>query len=152
MTEGILPSLKPASTSRIVNMSSLLGKLNKYSPTLTEAFRNATTIAQMTDLMESFYQAVKSGKHTSEGWPSNAYAVSKAGVAGFTKVIAQNEARKGSKVLINSCCPGYVRTDMTGGKGRKSPDQGAQTPVLLALGDLGGRSGEFWESQEVSQW
>ena len=41
---------------------------------------------------------------------------------------------------------------MTKGRGRKTPDQGAQTPVKLALGDLGGKSGEFWEHEEVSQW
>lgn len=152
MTEGITPLLKPASTSRIVNVSSMVGKLNKYTPELTEAFRNASSVSQMTKLMQSFQDSVGSGKHTTEGWPSSAYAVSKAGVTGLTKVIAEEEAKKGSKFLINSCCPGYVQTDMTKGGGRKTPDQGAQTPVKLALGDLGGKSGLFWEHEDVSQW
>lgn len=29
---------------------------------------------------------------------------------------------------------------------------GAKTPVKLAVGDLGGVSGEFWENEEVSSW
>jgi carbonyl reductase 1 len=152
MTQSILPLLKPASTSRIVNISSMVGKLNKYSPTLTSAFRNASSVSQITNLMQSFQDAVEAGTHTADGWPSSAYAVSKAGVTGMTKVIAAEQKRKESKVLVNSCCPGYVKTDMTKGGGRKTPDQGAQTAVKLALGDLGGKSGEFWEHEEVSQW
>jgi carbonyl reductase 1 len=148
----MLPLLKPASTSRIVNISSMVGKLNKYSPALTSAFRNASSVSQITNLMQSFQDAVEAGTHTADGWPSSAYAVSKAGVTGMTMVIAAEQKRQGSKVLVNSCCPGYVKTDMTKGGGRKTPDQGAQTAVKLALGDLGGKSGEFWEHEEVSQW
>lgn len=48
-----------------------------------------------------------------QGWPSAGYAVSKAGVVGMTKAIGTAEKEKGSKVPINSCCPGYVKTDVT---------------------------------------
>jgi carbonyl reductase 1 len=152
MTQSILPLLKPANTSRVVNLSSMVGKLNKYSPTLTSAFRNASSVSQMTNLMQSFQNSVEAGTHSADGWPGSAYAVSKTGVTGMTKVIAAAQMEQGSKVLVNSCCPGYVQTDMTKGGGRKTPDQGAQTAVKLALGDLGGTTGEFWEHEEVSQW
>jgi carbonyl reductase 1 len=33
--------------------------------------------------------------------------------------------------------------------GAKSPDEGAQTPVKLALGDIGGITGRFWRGGEV---
>ena len=152
MTQEILPLLKPASTSRVVNVASMVGKLNKYSPQLTEAFRNASSVPQMTKLMQSFYHQVSQGTHASEGWPSSAYAVSKAGVIGVTKILAGEQAQRGSMPLVNACCPGYVKTDMTKGGGRKTPDQGAQTPTLLALEDIGGKSGLFWEREGVSQW
>ena len=152
MTQAILPILKPASTSRVVNVASMVGKLNKYSPQLTEAFRNASSVPQMTKLMQSFNKQVSQGTHTLEGWPSSPYAVSKAGVIGLTKVIAEEQAQRGSTPLLNACCPGYVKTDMTKGGGRKTPDQGAQTPTLLALGDIGKKSGLFWEHESVSQW
>ena len=152
MTQSVLPLLKHAAKSRVVNVSSMVGKLNKYSPRLTAAFRNASSVSQVTSLMQAFQDSVEAGTHNKDGWPGSAYAVSKAGVTGMTKAIAADLAKQGSKVLVNSCCPGYVRTDMTKGGGRKTPDQGAQTPVKLALGDVGGRSGEFWEHGEVSQW
>lgn len=33
---------------------------------------------------------------------------------------------------------------MTKGRGPKTPDQGAETPVHLALGDIGNRTGMYW--------
>lgn len=55
-------------------------------------------------------------------------------------------------VLINAVCPGYVKTDMTLQKGRKSAEQGAELPVTLALEDVGGVGGEFWERGGVGVW
>lgn len=102
--------------------------------------------------MENFTAAVKEGKEKEQGWPSAAYAVSKTGAIGMTRAIALEHGQEGGQVLVNSCCPGYVITDMTKGRGSLTPNQGAQTPVFLALGDIGGKYGEFWEGQEVSQW
>jgi carbonyl reductase 1 len=34
---------------------------------------------------------------------------------------------------------------MTRGGGAKTPDEGAQTPVMLALSDIGGQTGLFWK-------
>jgi len=137
---------------RIVNISSMVGKLNKYSPALAHAFRSASTVPAITALMAAFHAAVEKGTHEADGWPSSAYAVSKAGVTGMTGVVGREEKGRGRGVLVNSCCPGYVATDMTRGNGRKTVDEGARTPVLLALGDLEGKAGEFWEHEEVSVW
>lgn len=102
--------------------------------------------------MEGFIAAVKQGNESQQGWPSAAYAVSKCGVIGMTKAIARHQEQQGSTVLVNSCCPGFVSTDMTKGRGAKSVDEGAQTPVLLALGDIGGVNGEFWQHEKVIEW
>lgn len=66
--------------------------------------------------------------------------------------MALEEKEKGSGVLVNSCCPGYVDTDMTKHRGSKTVDEGAQTPVLLACGDIGGTRGEFWQHEKVIEW
>ena len=59
--------------------------------------------------MEEFKSAVAAGDEKAQGWPSAAYAVSKAGTTGFTRVIAQDEQAKSKAVLINACCPGWVQ-------------------------------------------
>ena len=130
----------------------MAGHLNKYSPALRARFLAARTVGEVTALMEAFKAAVAAGSEKAQGWPSAAYAVSKAGVTGVTGVIAREERERGRGVLVNSCCPGYVKTDMTRGGGHKTVDEGAQTPVLLALGDVGGRTGEFWQGEKVVEW
>ena len=55
-------------------------------------------------------------------------------------------------ILINACCPGWVRTDMAGPRAPLTPDQGAETPVMLALLPPGSPSGEFWKDKKVVQW
>jgi carbonyl reductase 1 len=147
-TQSILPLIRDG--GRLVNVSSMAGKLNKYSPQLRDAFIAASKsgVDDCTSLMQDFTKAVQEGKEKELGWPSAAYAVSKAGTTAFTKAIAaQND-----KVLINACCPGYVNTDMTKGNGVKTPDQGAKTPVMLALEDINGSSGGFWQSEKIIEW
>jgi carbonyl reductase 1 len=146
----LLPHIKNG--GRLVNVASMSGNLSSsYSNSVKSRFLNAKTPEDITQLMEEFTTAVENGTHQSD-WPSAAYAVSKAGVIGFTRVIARQNQESGSKTLINSCCPGYVKTDMTRGGGVKTPDQGAQTPVLLALGNIGNSNAEFWQHEKITSW
>jgi carbonyl reductase 1 len=93
--------------------------------------------------VEKFASDVNNGNHKAEGWPSAAYTVSKAGVIAVTKAIAAEEKKSGRGVLVNAFCPHYANTDMTKGNRTKTVDEGAKTPVLLALGDIGGTVGGF---------
>ncbi|KAL9125239.1 MAG: hypothetical protein Q9217_005527 [Psora testacea] len=150
-TQTFLPLLRPG--GRIVNVASMAGHLNqKYSPAIREQFSATKSVADVTKLMNTFTEAVAKGTHGEEGWPSAAYAVSKSGVIGMTRAIAKEEEGKGRAVLVNSCCPGWVNTDMTKGRGAKSVDEGAKTPALLSLGDIEGRTGEFWSGERVVEW
>ncbi|KAK4542566.1 hypothetical protein LTR36_006614 [Oleoguttula mirabilis] len=151
-TQDLLPLIRDG--GRLVNVSSMAGKLNKYSDEIRNAFLHAakTDVNASTILMEKFKQAVADGKEKAAGFPSAAYAVSKAGETAFTKAIAMEEEKRNRGVLVNACCPGYVKTDMTRGGGAKTPDQGAQTPVMLALQDIGGRTGGFWQSEREIEW
>ena len=102
--------------------------------------------------MNEFTSAVERATEKGEGWPSAAYAVSKSGITGMTRAIALEEEKRGRGILVNSCCPGYVETDMTKGRGAKSVDEGARTPVMLALGDIGNTAGGFWQNEKVIEW
>jgi len=145
-----LPLLKP--TGRLVNVASMAGKLNKYSEEVRNRFLASKTEDDVTSIMKDFASAVEAGKEKEAGFPSAAYAVSKAGLIGGTKALARAQKEKGSEVLINACCPGYVNTDMTKGNGVKTVDEGAQTPVLLAIQDIQGKTGGFWQSEKEIDW
>jgi len=142
--------MKPS--GRIVNLASTVGRLDKYSDALQDRFRNPASVADVTKLMGEFADAVRRGKEGEEGWPSAAYAVSKAGVISMTRILAEELERDKSTVEVTCCCPGWVVTDMTKGRGYKTVDEGAQTPVLLALEGSGGRPGTFWTDEKIAEW
>lgn len=149
-TRQMLPHIRDG--GRIVNVASIAGLIDtKYAEPIRQRFLKASTTEQITELMEEFATAVSKNQY--EGtWPGAAYKVSKAGEIGMTKTLAAENARTGSKVLINSCHPGYVNTDMTKGRGAISPDEGARTPVLLALGDIGSSNGQYWSNEKIASW
>ncbi|KAF9641231.1 hypothetical protein BFW01_g591 [Lasiodiplodia theobromae] len=178
-TLSLLPLLKPSHSSRLINVASIAGSLSKYPPSLADEFRAAARYPQSqsssqppmtpnsplaatapaTALMQVFTDGVRAGgTHAEKGFPSAAYAVSKAGVIAMTKavagweaVVAREEGREARGV--QACCPGWVVTDMTKGKGVKSVDEGARTPVWLALGKEGGEVvGGFWQGERVVEW
>ena len=138
----------------MVNVASMGGKLNKYSTEIHDAFTKAakTSVSDVTKIMQKFQQAADQDQVREAGFPTAAYAVSKAGEIAYTKAIAMEEAKRNRGILVNVCCPGYVKTDMTKGGGAKTPDQGAQTPVMLALEDIGGKNGEFWQGERIIEW
>lgn len=140
---------------RLVNVSSTVGLLDRYPSHLRDAFHHAaasSSPAAATALMERFQSAVDSDTLPQSGFPQSAYGVSKSGVTAVTAALAHQTTGRNEGILINSCCPGFVNTDMTKAKGILTPDQGARTPVMLALADLGGVSGEFWSDGKVMRW
>lgn len=148
-SQELLPLIRPG--GRLVNVASASGHLKNHLVPFKEAFISASnsSIAACTLLMEKFLADVEAGKEKAEGFA--AYCFSKAGEIAFTKVIAMEVNKAGKDVLVNACCPGGVKTDMNGG-GEKTPDEGARTPVLLALEEFGGTTGGFWRHEKMIEW
>ncbi|XP_076405347.1 carbonyl reductase [NADPH] 1-like isoform X2 [Peromyscus maniculatus bairdii] len=153
----LLPLIKPQ--GRVVNVSSQIMRdaLKKCSPELQKKFRSETiTEEELVGLMNKFVEDLKKGVHEKEGWPDSAYAVTKIGVTVLSRIHARklSEQRRGDKILLNACCPGGVRTDMGGPKATKSPEEGAETPVYLALlpPDAEGPHGQFVQEKRVEPW
>lgn len=157
MLTQFLPLIKAG--GRVVNVSSFVGSrtLNGCSKELQERFRSEDiTEDELVGLMQRFVEKTKTEEHKKDGWPETAYGVSKTGLTTLSMILARrlSKERPHDEILLNACCPGWVRTDMAGDKAPKSPDEGAITPVYLALLPQGATEphGRFVSEKEVQQW
>ena len=78
------------------------------------------------------------------------YRFSKVAMNAMTRII--NDELGGGGVKINSCCPGWVRTDMGGSDADRSPEEGADGIVYLALLQDDGPSGGFFRDGKQIPW
>jgi NAD(P)-dependent dehydrogenase (short-subunit alcohol dehydrogenase family) len=92
----------------------------------------------------------QAGQLTSMGSYAPAYSMSKAALNAFTRQLAA--ATKGRGVLVNSACPGWVRTDMGGPAAPRSVEQGADTIVWLATLGAKGPTGGFFSDRKAIPW
>jgi NAD(P)-dependent dehydrogenase (short-subunit alcohol dehydrogenase family) len=104
VTKALLPLLKKSKHGRIVNISSGLGSLTRSAdPNTTLTARNMLL----------------------------AYCASKAALNMITVQLG-NEL-KSAGIKVNSANPGFTATDMNQHRGTRTIEQGAATPVRLAL-------------------
>jgi NAD(P)-dependent dehydrogenase (short-subunit alcohol dehydrogenase family) len=122
LCQSCIPLMKTDGYGRIVNMASTLGSLTEMADP------------------RSMYAGVR----------TPAYRFSKAGLNCITTLLAK-EVRD-DNILINSACPGWVRTDMGGDQAPLTPEQGADTPVWLATLPDGGPTGGFYRERTLIPW
>jgi NAD(P)-dependent dehydrogenase (short-subunit alcohol dehydrogenase family) len=79
-----------------------------------------------------------------------AYRVSKTALNALTRMVAK--AVEGDNILVNSMCPGWVRTDMGGPGASRSVEQGAETAVWLAMLPHDGPNGGFFRDKKPIPW
>ncbi len=82
------------------------------------------------------------------GYPG--YRTSKTALNALTRILSQEEGSSG--ILVNSMCPGWVRTDMGGSAAPRSVEQGADTAVWLATLPDGGPTGGFFRDRKPIPW
>ncbi|MCJ8138283.1 SDR family oxidoreductase [Falsirhodobacter halotolerans] len=122
VTQAMLPLLRQAPAARIVNVSSSLGSLTLNG-----------------DPTSKFYNARLIG-----------YNASKAALNMLTVQLA--EELRGTRIIVNSVSPGYVKTDLNDHKGVLSVGEGAKIPVKYALLGDDPVSGRFVEGDEAVPW
>jgi NAD(P)-dependent dehydrogenase (short-subunit alcohol dehydrogenase family) len=123
VTKAMLPLLRKSKGGRIVNVSSALGSM-----TLTADPHGPFQGRSM--LM--------------------AYCSSKTALNMMTLQFA-NEL-KDSGIKVNAATPGYVATDMNQHQGTRTVEQGAATPVRLALLPDDGPTGGFFSDEGMVPW
>jgi len=123
VTKAMLPLLKKSKSGRIVNMSSALGSL---------------TLA-----------AASGGPFQGANYLM-AYCSSKSALNAMTIALAKD--LKNARIKVNAANPGYVATDMNDNKGVRTVEQGAATPVRLALLPDDGPTGGCFSDEGVVPW
>ncbi|MCP4297117.1 MAG: SDR family oxidoreductase [Proteobacteria bacterium] len=82
------------------------------------------------------------------GWAG--YRMSKAALNAVTRIFS--DELKGSNVKINSVCPGFVRTEMSGPSADRSIEEGVETTIWLATLPDNGPTGGFFRDKESIDW
>lgn len=92
----------------------------------------------------------ESGSLTGMGAGPPAYQVTKAALNALTRTLA-GELR-GSGILVNSVCPGWVATDMGGTGAPRNVSEGAASVIWVATLPDGGPTGGFFRDGKVLPW
>lgn len=92
----------------------------------------------------------RSGTFSATWGTAPAYGVSKAALNMLTAQLAIG--LRGSGVLVNACCPGWVRTRMGGDDAERSVEEGADTPIWLATLPDDGPSGGLFADRLAIDW
>ena len=121
----------------------------KYSQENADKIINASDEKTIDNFVENFRKSVQEGKQIEAGYPTSEYRVSKAAEISLTMLQHKLYSKKGIKV--NACCPGYVGTDLNNHSGYLTIDQGADTPVYLAV-DPSAPDGKFVYLRRVIAW
>lgn len=90
------------------------------------------------------------GAIDSEGEDCPAYRVSKAALNSYTRMLAAE--LRGSGILVNAVCPGWVATDMGGPGGRPVADGAAGIVWAASLPPQGAITGGFFRDRAPIAW
>lgn len=78
------------------------------------------------------------------------YRVSKTSLNALTRILSSE--LRGSGILVNSVCPGWVQTDMGGSNASRTVEEGADTPVWAATLQDNGPTGGFFRDRRPIAW
>ncbi len=85
------------------------------------------------------------------GWTNTALGTTKMAITVLTRIHANEMADK-QDIIVNCCCPGHVKTDMSEHLGKLTPDEGSVTPVYCAQLPTGSPTGKLWKEKTIIDW
>jgi carbonyl reductase 1 len=90
--------------------------------------------------------------------PYSGYSVSKIALIAITRIqqkqFDKDSTTRNKDIIVSSLCPGYVDTDMSKHQGHLTVEQGAETPIHLALlpENASVPKGAFWAESKPFDW
>ena len=153
-TDALIPLMNDG--GRICQVASMSGILSRSFPELNSPIRKQLLDPQLTvkglrDIHDQYMAAVTNDDYTLFKRDS-VYGLSKCLLIAHTRVLAQEIENNSKKLILNSCCPGWVATDMSSHKGPLTIDEGAVTPVLVCTLPMEAGSGQFYREQKKFDW
>ncbi|KAI8318201.1 NAD(P)-binding protein [Martensiomyces pterosporus] len=153
-TSLMLPHMRPR--GRVVFMVTALAHLGIFSGDLAKVLVSDDLHLNGLHIIENgFISSVGKGTFSNYGFPPMPFAVAKAGLIAYARMLARIFQSDSRELVFAAVCPGYVKTDMTGPYAPLSPDQGAETPAYVALADdkrLKKHNGGLWKHMKPIKW
>jgi NAD(P)-dependent dehydrogenase (short-subunit alcohol dehydrogenase family) len=115
-----------------------------FAPLLIETARWPGAACRIVNLSSGMGQL----SEMNGGFP--AYRISKTGVNAITRIFS--DELKEHKILVNSICPGWVKTDMGGPEAELSLEEGVDSIVWAATLPLDGPTGGFFRERKQINW
>ncbi|KAJ1718916.1 hypothetical protein LPJ61_006428, partial [Coemansia biformis] len=154
MTTMALPHMR--AHGRVVFLVTALAHLGIFSGDLPRVLTSDDlTLAGLNIIENGFISSVGKGTYANYGFPPMPFAVAKAGLIAFARLLARSMSNDKRQLMFAAVCPGYVHTDMTGPYAPLTPDEGAETPVYVALTDskrLVRHNGGLWKRLKPMKW
>ena len=90
------------------------------------------------------------GQLSEMGGGSPAYRLSKTALNAVTRILSAE--LDGTNILVNSMCPGWVKSRIGGENAPRSPQEGADTVIWLATLPDNGETGGFFRDRKRIAW
>jgi len=131
---------------QIINVTSELGKL-KY---LNDTYKNVVTSSNSID--ELLTVPFLPDEQINSYMNVPVYQVAKACLNRATQIFSQafSHANNHKQIFVNSCCPGWVKTDMGGQAAPRTIEQGGASILALALNTPTTTGGFFRDGEPIS--
>ncbi|PIA13338.1 NAD(P)-binding protein [Coemansia reversa NRRL 1564] len=154
MTTLALPHMREH--GRVIFMVTALAHLGIFCGDLPRVLTSDDLSLNGLNIIENgFISSVGKGTYAGYGFPPMPFNVAKAGLIAYARILARSTIDDSRGLLFAAVCPGYVKTDMTGAFAPLTPDQGAETPVYIALTDnkrLRRHNGGLWKRLKPIKW
>ncbi|EGR33176.1 hypothetical protein IMG5_060150 [Ichthyophthirius multifiliis] len=152
LSEQMIPLINQK--GKILIIGSSLGKtIHLKNENLKKQFKDQNlTKDGLFQLAKQFQENVDNNTYIQNGWPKNAYGMSKLCINTYANLLSNYDVIKQKQILVFSCCPGWVRTDMTGQQATRSIQEGSVCPCYIVELDhnVGQQlQGKFFYDQKV---
>lgn len=152
---GIFLDLESENTQTILDIDPKLIDISLYNNALSPLYLTRALVPLLARSKEGarvINVSSTQGQLQRMGNSYPAYAMSKTLLNAITRQMAGAFEQKKLPIVVNSLCPGWVKTDMGGEGATRSLEAGAETIIWLAMEAPFEYNGQFWRDKQPYAW